>query len=654
MALKLGELVAVLGVDGAKFDEGLEKAHGRFQSWADKLGPAAAIAGGAAAAALAAGIASGLELDAAQAKLTAQLGDSAYAEDLGKVAGNLYGRGFAESAGAAMESVRAVMSSGLLPEDADQGTIEEITRQAQALASTFDVDVQAATRAAGQLIRNGLAKDASEAFDIVTRGFQQTGDQAGDLLDTYSEYSVQFRKLGLDGVTATGLLTQGLKAGARDVDTVADTIKEFSIKAVDGTKGVAAGYEALGLNAKQMTDQIAQGGPAAEQGLATVLDRLRAMKDPAAQSAAAVALFGTKAEDMGAALFALDPSSAVTAMGKVDGAAGKMADTLEQSASQQLEAFKRQASQALVQELAKAIPTLQAIAGWLKENKDVVVPLAEGLGILAIAIATIVGAIKVWTIVQTALNVVLSLNPIGLIVIAIAALVAGIILLWNNSEAFRNFWIGAWELIKGAALAVWNWIKDNWKNILTFLTGPIGLAVRYISQHWDSIKAGATRVKDWIVEKWTGLIDWFRGLPGRISRAASGLWDGIKSSYRNMINFLVGKWNNLSFTIGGGSIAGISIPSLTLSTPDLPYLAAGGNILQGGMAEVGERGRERLFLPTGASVQPLRPGQDGTGGSGMVTVRVVHETPNGDKIREEIFEGALQHGQTPGEFLKVA
>ena len=71
----------------------------------------------------------------------------------------------------------------------------------------------------------------------------------------------------------------------------------------------------------------------------------------------------------------------------------------------------------------------------------------------------------------------------------------------NNSEAFRNFWIGAWEMIKGAALAVWNWVKDNWRNILGFLTGPIGLAVRYISKHWDDIKAGATRVKDWIVEK---------------------------------------------------------------------------------------------------------------------------------------------------------
>jgi len=132
------------------------------------------------------------------------------------------------------------------------------------------------------------------------------------------------------------------------------------------------------------------------------------------------------------------------------------------------------------------------------------------------------------------------------------------------------------------------------------------------------------------------------------------MWDGIKSAFRNMVNWLIGKWNNLSFTIGGGTIAGISVPSATLSTPDLPYLASGGNITQAGMAEVGERGRERVFLPAGASVQPLRQGQDGSGSfGGSITLRVIHETLSGDKIREEIIEGAIQRGQTPAQFLKI-
>src|SRR3546814_1665275 len=53
------------------------------------------------------------------------------------------------------------------------------------------------------------------------------------------------------------------------------------------------------------------------------LDSLRRMKDPTEREAAAVALFGTQAEDLGAALFELDPSSATKKLGDVGGAAKK-------------------------------------------------------------------------------------------------------------------------------------------------------------------------------------------------------------------------------------------------------------------------------------------------------------------------------------------
>src|SRR3546814_1114465 len=64
----------------------------------------------------------------------------------------------------------------------------------------------ATTRAVAKMIKTGLAKNAEEAFDILTRGAQTGANEAEDLLDTFSEYSTQFRKLGLDGKTAMGLL----------------------------------------------------------------------------------------------------------------------------------------------------------------------------------------------------------------------------------------------------------------------------------------------------------------------------------------------------------------------------------------------------------------------------------------------------------------
>jgi TP901 family phage tail tape measure protein len=619
---KLGDGV-VRGADGrlrdgsGRFIKAAEDVGGRAgergaTAWSarfgDRLNQVAAGIGAAAAVALAAGIAGAMNLDAAQTRLEAQLGNTEYAAEMGAIAGRVYARGFGESAQQIGDAVRAVLKSGIVSEDSSDEVIEALTVKVQALAQTFDVDVTAAARAAGQMIRNGLAKDGTEAMDILTRAFQQTGDQAGDLLDTYSEYSVQFRKLGLDGQTATGLLIQGLKAGARDVDTVADAIKEFSIRAIDGSKTSADGFKALGLNASQMTAQIAKGGAGAQKGLDTVLDRLRAMKDPVERDAAAVALFGTKAEDLGQSLYALDTDTASDRLGNVAGAAQKMGDTMEQSASQKLESFKRSAQAALVEQVAKAIPHIESLAKWMGENRAIVEPLAAALGALAVVIGVIVAVTKVWTIVQTALNVVMAMNPVGLIVLAIIALVAGIVLLWTKSEAFRKFWIAVWEGIKTAAIAVWDFLvaaaKLWWATFSGFWTG-VG---KFFKGLWNGIVDGVKAAWNWITKTFDRVVDFVGGLPKRLSAKARGMWDGIKSAFKSAVNWIIGRWNGLSFRIPGISVPGLGQVwgGATLSTPDLPYLASGGQITQAGLAMVGERGREAVYLPEGASVIPNR------------------------------------------------
>ena len=64
------------------------------------------------------------------------------------------------------------------------------------------------------------------------------------------------------------------------------------------------------------------------------------------------------------------------------------------------------------------------------------------------------------------------------------------------------------------------------------------------------------------------LVTFVQKLPGRIASAASGMWDGIKDSFRHAINWIIDKWNDLSFTVGGGTVFGKDLPSFTLSTPD--------------------------------------------------------------------------------------
>lgn len=577
MALKLGELSAIVSVDDKKFNDGLDRSKSKFKGFADKLGPIGAAAGAAAGAAIASGLTQALELDDAVNRLERQLGDQELAGDLGDAAGEAWARGFGANAGEATQAAQAAMQGGLLPEDAGQQEIEDLTAQSLALADTWDLDVTQAARAAGQMMRTGMAGDGQEALDILTRGFQKSGDLAGDTLDTVSEYGTQFRDLGLDGQQAMGLISQGLEAGARDTDKVADAIKEFSIRAIDGSDTTREAFNAIGLDAEKMARKIAEGGPEATEAMDQTLDRLREMEDPVKRDAAAVGLFGAQAEDLGDALYELDPSEAVEALGETEGAAEDLADTAEESATKQLESFRRQAKKALADQLVQVIPHIKSVATWLGENKEIVVPLVAALGTFASIIGVIIGLYKVWTAVQLAFNIVAAANPITWIVLAVVALIAVIVIIATKTTWFQDIWSAAWGWIQDAAAATGRFFKETvWE---------------------DWILGAFNAIGDWIGK----VVGWFQDLPGKIKSGFSGLMDIITAPFRSAFNAVSGFWNrtvgSLSWSvpdwvpqIGGNSI----------SAPTLPRLAQGGIVpaVPGGMPVIaGEGGRREAIAP---------------------------------------------------------
>ncbi|MCA1800469.1 MAG: phage tail tape measure protein [Actinobacteria bacterium] len=130
-----------------------------------------------------------------------------------------------------------------------------------------------------------------------------------------------------------------------------------------------------------------------------------------------------------------------------------------------------------------------------------------------------------------ALSVAMLTNPIGLIIIAIIALVAAFVYLWKNNEGFRNFMIDMWTKIKAAWDAVFAWfqtlpawfanlwetIKTKtiavWDSIVNFFTVTIPTA---FSNAWNAIKTGVTDLV-------TVVVAWFQQLPTRISAFVSQL-----------------------------------------------------------------------------------------------------------------------------------
>jgi phage-related minor tail protein len=547
-----------------------------------------ALLAGAAGAALAAGavIVKGLgdAIDQANitSKLQAQLGASGKdAAKYGKLAGKLYSSGVSDTFQDAADSIKSVMQSGIAPPGATTKQLQEIATKASDVAGVFDQDLGGVTNAVAQMMRTGLAKNSTEAFDIITKGFQSGANKADDLVDTINEYGTQFRKAGLDGSTSIGLINQAIKAGARDSDVAADAIKEFSLRVVDASKpDTISGFKSLGLSAKDMATQFGKGGKQATAALDTTLDRLRNIKDPVKQASVATALFGTQAEDLGKALFAMDPSSAAAGLGKVAGSSAKLGKTMRSGPSHELTVFTRRLQQGLVEVLGKyvvpaitsmahaantyLVPALKAITGaatdvftFLRDAAPWLAPLAIAIGGItlalnaqAIATGLVTAVMSVYraailigtavtngmAIAQGLLNAVMALNPFVLVAIALAALVAGIVIAYKRSETFRAIVQKCWEGIKTAVKIAWDVVL---KPIFELFVWQLKLVGKIAMWLWDKAVKPAF---GWIADKakWV----WENGIKPAFSLIRGGvkvLGDKFKDLYNGFIK-PVAKW----------------------------------------------------------------------------------------------------------------
>ncbi|MGW5409033.1 phage tail tape measure protein [Streptomyces spiralis] len=296
-----------------------------------------------------AGIGEAVEQGKIKGRLAAQLGATGpEAQIAGHVAGQLYASAVTEDFQGAADAISAVMRAGIAPPGATEAQLQSLATKVHDLSSTFELDLGQTANAVGQMIKTGLAKNGTEAVDALTVGLQKMGPRADDIADTFNEYSTIFRQMGIDATQATGLLSQGMRAGARDTDVVADSLKEFVLITQKGGKQVDDAFAKIHLNGKEMQKAFVEGGPAARQALDKVFDGLRNMKDGTDRNNVALALFGTKSEDTQKALMALDPSNATKALGDVGGAAAKMGDNLRDNAATRVEAFKRTLQQGII------------------------------------------------------------------------------------------------------------------------------------------------------------------------------------------------------------------------------------------------------------------------------------------------------------------
>jgi hypothetical protein len=574
VSLDIGELLARLRVDEKGMNKGLKKGESKFKEFGDKVTKLTLGIGVAAAGALAAGLLGALDKEAVGAKIAANIGQGAeQAHAYGQSAGKLYAEGWGESVEAIGDAIKEVAGSGIV-DPQDTAAVEDLTRRAQILADVFGQDVTGSVRAVQQLLRNDLVGSAQEGFDLIAAGIQGGLDKSEDLLDTINEYSTEFRELGINGYQAFGLLQQAVKAGARDTDTAADALKEFAIRSKDASATSIDGFKSLGLNAQKMTKQFAAGGAGAADGLQLILTKLAALKDPVEQNRIAVELFGTKAEDLGNALFAMNLDQAGAAFDSAAGAIDRAGKAVQQTDAQKLEQFKRQAEQAAQAIGADLIPYLKEFGHWVQQNAAWLKPLVAVLGTLAVVITAINLAQKAWVATQAAWNTVTAIatgiewgfvasllaNPITWIVIAIVALIAVIVLIATKTDWFQRLWKWAWGGIKTAALAVWSWIKNTlWPGIKAVFEA-IGAAAMWlwhnaIEPAWHGIQAVVAFTTNIIMSLINLMI---YGYKNGLGRVIQWLWTSVIQPTFAMIGAIaMWLWTNVLQPVFGWIWTGI-------------------------------------------------------------------------------------------------
>lgn len=175
-----------------------------------------------------------------------------------------------------------------------------------------------------------------------------------------------------------------------------------------------------------------------------------------------------------------------------------------------------------------------ALIAWGIANT--VFAVQQWFAIVSMSVAT--GTTAGLTTAQWLLNAALTANPIGIIILAIIGLVAGLIYLWNTNEGFRVAVIAIWEAIKGAFITAWEGIQAAWAGAVQFFSELWAGIVEVANGIGTNIKNAFTDAWDAICAIWGAVVGFFGGIVSGIGSAFSGISGVISGAFDGAMTFL--------------------------------------------------------------------------------------------------------------------
>jgi phage-related minor tail protein len=477
--------------------------------------------------------------------------------------------------------------------------LEDTTEQFMKFAEITGMDATKSVQTVSKAMNNAGIDSSkySEVLDEIAIAAQASGISAEKLTENLTKYGSQTRAAGLNTKESIALFAQFEKSGVN------------AEAALGGLKTAVKTWSDEGKNSRiefQRTIQDIKDSPNVLEATQKAIDVFGSKAGTELADAIHSGRFeysefldivkgseGTVSATYDETQSGFD--KAALAVQNMKTTAAELADGLLQKYSPQIE----EAIQKITDLIDEYAPKVEDGIDWMTEHLPEIEAGVVGIGVAfatwkvagiisavttalaGMSAAEVVAAAKTWL-----LNTALLANPIGLVVAAIAALVAAFVVLWNKSDKFREFWINLWEKIKTSAAVViefikvafsetWEKIKKVWNVAAKYFEG-VWKAIKLVfsvvksvltgnfSDAWNGIKAIWSIVSGWFNDNVVKPVqNFFSGMWDNVKKGASDAWNGITETFAHVADWFHEKfsaaWQRVKdvFSTGGQIFDGI-------------------------------------------------------------------------------------------------
>jgi phage-related protein len=473
--------------------------------------------------------------------------------------------------------------------------------------------------------------ESADALKQYAAFWDTVGDATGLSAEALAKSGAALAAVGIEVgneselLGAFGLITQESTSTVQEfldgISRLAPEMSAMGISVDEAAVIMTAMERELGLTARTARTEFKEALEQSETGLAGVLEQL-------GLSEAQLATYQTKLED----------------------STGVIQDNADAHAS----------TKTVMDKLKSSMSDLMFANGALIEKASMLAPLFMAAGPIVAGFSGIMGfltpALSAAKLAFIGLN--LSMGPIALVVLGIAAAITAGILIWKNWDKIINVLKKTLDVLKATFKTVFDFIKEIVTTVFTKITdiynsklgwllpaGPLIKAILFIKDNWDTIWNGIQTTFKTVTD---ALVSTFQSVKGTIL----GIWDGMVSGIKGGINSVIGAINlfirginSIKIRVPGvdiplvGRVGGFSVGMPQI--PEIPSLAKGGIVNSPTLAMIGESGPEAVI--------PLGQG----GAAGMTVNLVINGDINGMDDFEQKVTSVIRDAVLGGGFSGV-